>query len=312
MINPLLIDNDPEHRFAVLLRMAVWILFFLVLYLLRSFSVLVFLTFVFSYIQAHGVSKIQRYFKRRTYSVIFVFTIFVGALVGMGSYMVPQVINQAEIFADNFRGYVSRLDAEIIKVKNDYPTIGNLIPEVQVQSDHVTLNESGKISDSVSASVIPYALGFGSADHSVGSNFDIKSLTELLKNIGKPLLALLSSFLLALLFSFLIVLDLPRLTSSVRDLKDTKIGFIYEEVGGSLASFGRTLGHALEAQLVIAVINTVLTAIAIFFFGIATKLAFLSLIVFFCSFIPVAGVFLSSIPICLLVLEADGGHRAFY
>jgi predicted PurR-regulated permease PerM len=114
-----------------------------------------------------------------------------------------------------------------------------------------------------------------------------------------------SSFLLALLFSFLIVLDLPKLKRAIQTLSTTKIGFIYDEVADNIAGFGRVLGRALEAQLFIAICNTILTAIGIWIMGIDNILV-LSTIVFFCSFIPVVGTFISSTPICLLALQSDG------
>lgn len=301
-------DSPSERRIAFFSRLFVWVFFFFILYQLRSFSVLVFLTFVFSYIQAHGVQVLfPRYMKSRAASTVVVALMLVGVLVGLGSYIIPQVINQAGLFADNFKGYVGKLDNEMERLAKAYPMITNFVPGLEASLVH--LDDQGA-SQSLTASLIPKLLGMESQDHS--TSVDFKSVTEIIKNIGKPLVAVSTSFFLGLLFSFLIVLDLPRLAKSVRQLSHTKIGFIYDEVSPSIYSFGRTLGHALEAQLAIAVINTILTAIAIFFFGIATKLAFLSLIVFFCSFIPVAGVFISSVPICLLVLENHGSiHMIF-
>lgn len=52
--------------------------------------------------------------------------------------------------------------------------------------------------------------------------------------------------------------------------------------------------------------NSFLTAIGISILGLGQSVAFLSVIVFFCSFIPVAGVFVSSIPICLISLQTSG------
>ena len=49
-----------------------------------------------------------------------------------------------------------------------------------------------------------------------------------------------------------------------------------------------------------------LTAGVIYVLGVQKSIAFLCLIVFFCSFIPVAGVFISSVPICLLALQKSG------
>lgn len=290
-----------------LVRLFVWVLFFGLLYLMRSFSVLIFLTFVFSYIQAHGVEKLAPHFKRRSSAVVMVTLVFLGVLSSIGSYLVPQVISQAELFADNFKSYLVKLDGEVLVLSDSFPSLKAMV----FKDNQEVLSEGNwEASKSPFAQAIYTLLGFHKSEE--GKFVDFKELTSLLKNIGAPLLASLSSFFLALLFSFLIVLDLPRLTRSIIALRETKIGFIYDEVADSIVSFGTTLGHALEAQLFIAIINTVLTALAIFLFGLGKKLAFLSLIVFLCSFIPVAGVFLSSIPICLIVIEESGFKGAFF
>ena len=132
-----------------------------------------------------------------------------------------------------------------------------------------------------------------------------KSLSENPLEIGQSVLSFASSFLLSLLFSFLIVLDLRKITRGVKGLAKTKIGFIYDEVADNIAGFGRVLGRALEAQLFIAICNTVLTAACIWVMGLPNLLV-LSTIVFFCSFIPVAGTFISSTPIALLALQGGG------
>lgn len=292
--------------FSFVTRVFAWALFFFLIYLLRSFSLLVFLTFVFSYIQAHGVHLLERWIQNRTYAVTLVASIFLGILVGIGSFMVPQVIHQAELFADNFREYIVKVDSQIISLSETFPLIETVVPEVHESAIKAQAGEAPVYTD-LGHSLTYTALGrlFG-IEKTSDEAIDLRRVTEILKNIGKPLLGASSSFFLGLLFSFLIVLDLPRLSKSVKSLQFTRIGFIYEEVADSLLSFGRTLGHALEAQLFIALLNTMLTAVAIYFFGIGEKVAFLSLIVFLCSFIPVAGVFISSVPICLIVLEQLG------
>jgi predicted PurR-regulated permease PerM len=132
-----------------------------------------------------------------------------------------------------------------------------------------------------------------------------------LGNIGGKIASVTSAFLLSLLFSFLIVLDLHNLAASVRELEKTKLGFLYRSVAGTLYDFSQVLGKALEAQLFIAIINSILTAIGISLLGLSEHVAFLSVIVFFCSFFPVIGVFISSIPICLIALQADGLQTMF-
>jgi predicted PurR-regulated permease PerM len=104
----------------------------------------------------------------------------------------------------------------------------------------------------------------------------------------------------------MIVLDLPRLTRGAKSLESTRLRFVYKELASGVREFGLVVGRAFEAQMVIALLNTVLTGAGIYLLGIGEKVAFLSVIVFFCSFIPVAGVFISSVPICLLTLQESG------
>lgn len=68
-----------------------------------------------------------------------------------------------------------------------------------------------------------------------------------------------------------------------------------------MATFGRLFGKALQAQSAIAVVNTLLTGLGILFLRLPGVLG-LSIVVFICSFVPVAGVFLSTIPIGLVAL----------
>jgi len=119
----------------------------------------------------------------------------------------------------------------------------------------------------------------------------IQRFTESLANnpieISQSVLGFASSFLLSLLFSFLIVLDLQKIQRGIQGLSNTKIGFIYDEVADNIAGFGRVLGRALEAQLFIAICNTILTAIGVWMMGLPNLLV-LSAVVFFCSFISEA------------------------
>lgn len=65
-----------ERIIPVLLRLMVWGGFFAVFYLLRSFFLLLFLTFVFGYIQSRGVDKLQRFIPHRALRVVLVATLF--------------------------------------------------------------------------------------------------------------------------------------------------------------------------------------------------------------------------------------------
>ena len=110
---------------------------------------------------------------------------------------------------------------------------------------------------------------------------------------------------LGLLFSFLILIDLKRIRNSIEGLRNSRVGDFYLEAAEPVARFGMLLGRAIEAQAVIACLNTVLTLIGLLVLGIPL-VAMLSVIVFACSFLPVIGVFLSTVPIVLVALNAGG------
>ena len=158
---------------------------------------------------------------------------------------------------------------------------------------------------SPTAALLQQLLGLGESSSGIQN---INQFVDTLGNIGGKVLSITTTFLLSLLFSFLIVLDLPTLGRHVRSLAKTRLRFIYLAVADNIREFSLVLGRALEAQLIIAIINSGLTAVGISLLGLGENVAFLSVIVFFFSFFPVVGVFISSIPICLVALQSQGLH----
>lgn len=338
-----------DRIFSLTTKAFVWAMLIAVLYVLRPFLLLVFMTFVFAYIQAHGVDGLAHRIKSRTTRVVFVGLVFLGTLFATGFTLVPEIRDQATTFLEDKDKYVKQADAELNKWLKQYPSVyaslarheqadmpdpsllvpkndtpkdeqpgatqpqgqespGQVEPSGQTPPPNPPLGEDGK--PTTTATEEPK----DGKDEKLPENLEIvkkligtlaKSLAENPLEIGQSVLGYASSFLLSLLFSFLIVLDLPKLRSAIASLQHTKIGFIYDEVADNIAGFGLVLGRALEAQLFIAVCNTILTAIGIWMMGLPNILV-LSAIVFLCSFIPVAGTFLSSTPICLLALQSGG------
>ncbi len=288
--------------------MTVWGVLFGVIYILRSFFLLVFLTFVFAYIQTNGVSRLKAVIKNRTVRVIIVAAVFLSILVSIAIFLVPKVQKQAMSFANRFTSYLERVDQEILYLSIRYPWLNEIIPELTAMKENGAINKNKETGEKVlkqspTAVLLQGFLGLG--EESEGhKNFD--RIVETLSDIGGGVASVVSTFLLALLFSFLIVLDLPRLSASVTELEHTKISFIYVEVADNIRNFSRVLGQSFEAQFFIAVANSILTAAGLYLLGLGTNVAFLSVIVFLCSFIPVAGVFVSSIPICLIALQTSG------
>lgn len=347
-----------DRIFRLATRTFVWGLLIGVLYLLRPFLLLVFLTFVFAYIQAHGVDGLQHRVKNRPLRVVIVGLVVLGTLLATGFTLVPQIQEQAKTFLQNKDKYLDEADAEVEKFLRQYPSLYDGLQkhttttfdpseftrpapandgkgEAAAPGDGAAPADAPKDAPSAEPKDAPkdppkdqpavgQAPGGKAADQPAAAGQEpvgqkrqkltlvrdfIGTLTEsLAKNplsLVQSGLGYASSFLLSLLFSFLIVLDLKKLQNGVQALTNTKIGFIYDEVADNIAGFGRVLGRALEAQLAIALVNTILTALGIWLMDLDNILV-LSAIVFFCSFIPVAGTFISTTPIALVALQSDG------
>ncbi len=303
----------PEQILPLITRILVWGLIFGTLYILSSFFLLIFLTFVFAYIQTTSTRRLKPYIKNRTIRVILVALMFLGILVAIGLFLVPKVKQQTELFVRQFGTYIDRADQELLKLSDKYPILKEAVPELKMPKNGVKASKKEDSTDedkddkkfSPVTSLFQSLLRVG-GEQQADSSKKISQVVDAVGNIGGRIASIASAFLLALLFSFLIVLDLPKLSETVKELEHTSLRFIYVEVAENIYQFSQVLGKALEAQFLIAILNSILTAIGLWILGLGTRVAFLSVIVFLCSFIPVAGVFISSVPICLIALQTYG------
>lgn len=292
-------ENKAEIVFSWVSRALVWGSLLGAIYLLRSFSLLMFLVFVFSYFQANAVERLKGRIASRTVRVVLVGGTFLAIVMAGLAFVLPQLRDQTVNFVNNFGSYVQLLDREVVKFISSRPSLAELLPP---ESQIVVEGEEWDFRNSTLARLLQPVLVEGENP----DKESIISVFETARDIGAKLLSISSQFLLSLLFSFLIVLDLPNLKAGVISLRETKLRYVYDEVSESLIEFGVTLGRAFEAQFLVALANTILTTIGVWFLNIRGELAFISIFVFLCGFIPIAGVFISSIPICLLAL-ANGG-----
>ena len=292
-------------------RLTVWTILAVAIYILRSFFLLVFLTFVFAYIQSTGEKRLEPCIRSRAIRVLLVFILFLTFLTSVGIFVLPKVQRQAEGFVKNFSSYIGKVDTILIGMSNKYPILYQFIPELR-QAETPYGTEKGKETDIKKSPTLSFLQDMVGIDEKSEGLDKIDQVLGVLGGIGSRFAAISSAFLLSLLLSFLIVLDLPQLRSKVQDLRNTKLRFIYEEVAENIYHFSHVLGQALQAQFYIALANTLLTAIGLYMLSLGKQVAFLSVIVFFCSFIPVAGVFISSVPICLIAIQAPEGLQTMF
>jgi predicted PurR-regulated permease PerM len=117
--------------------------------------------------------------------------------------------------------------------------------------------------------------------------------------------------LIALLMSLFFLLEKPRLIEFTKKFKKSKIASIYAEIEFFSAKFVGTFGKVIEAQIIIAVVNCILTTIALWIFGFP-QLGGLSIMILFLGLIPVAGVIISLIPLVIIGYSIGGVMTVLY
>jgi len=298
-------------------KILIWCVFFLCIYILRSFFGILFITFVISYIASNIVRGIclkinppsfEHRFRWLVTTIVFV--LFLSLMSGAGNYIFPRIVDQVRGFATSVQVllpvpvrkalYGKQMDVAGGKQTAAQPTLidyaENLMEKILGERDFAELKASPEYREALNR--ITERL----------KQWIVQSTPGIFKQI--PLIVLflvkgISDLLISILFSFIIVLQLPSLKTGFRRLENSRLSRFYEEIVPDIIGFGRSIGRAFQAQVLIAICNTFLTFLGLIFFNVPSAL-FLSLIVFICSFIPVLGIFLSSVPICILGLQTGG------
>ncbi|CAI8919012.1 AI-2E family transporter [Bacillus pseudomycoides] len=122
-----------------------------------------------------------------------------------------------------------------------------------------------------------------------------------LANIGKISLQILLSLILSLFF----LLEKECIIVFTSKFEDSKLSIFYEEIAYFGQKFARSFGKVIEAQFLIAVVNCILSVIALVFLGFP-QLLVLAVMIFLLGLIPVAGVIISLFPLCIIAYNIGG------
>jgi predicted PurR-regulated permease PerM len=136
-----------------------------------------------------------------------------------------------------------------------------------------------------------------------GFTFVLKYFTDISK-IGLQIL-------LALLMSLFFLLEKVRLVQFTKKFRTSKVSSIYAEIEFFGRKFVGTFGKVIEAQLIIAVVNCILTTIALWILDFP-QLGGLSIMIFVLGLIPVAGVIISMIPLAIIAYSIGGMVTVLY
>jgi predicted PurR-regulated permease PerM len=284
--------NERLIRALPFKKAAIWAGFGVILYILRDFFPLFFMTFVLSYIGLNVTSKLQPVLPRRWMAATFFFIVLSGTLAGFGMLAIPRITGEARALREtvaqhpSWHGYI---DAKLRSA------LGPRVYDACAEEFGDAAPGAGESFRSLSRGVI------GQITEEDRRRY-LRALAGLGKGVWRGAVYLFTS----IIFSYLFLLSLPAFQRGVRALESSRLREAYLEVGPSIARFARLMGRAFEAQTMIAVANTVITVLGLVLLGIP-HIGALTAIVFVCSFIPVAGVFISTVPVCLVALAMDGG-----
>lgn len=333
-------------------RALIWVILFALLWMLRDFFGLVFLTFMLAFFAGNLVRHGQRWLPLPRWAiVVLVYVVFVAAFATFVRFAIPGVPRQVWNFARKTETMKDSVVDAKTKLVKDIPALNNLIntmirsdlPEETLTSAGIlareqrisALNESHDERAALLGAKSPAEVLANPADYATTvtaaaadcKNIDaqIKTLqaeqddvllTEYLKKqalrvtqqipkLIKTLGDITTVLLMSIFFSFLISLDIGRLGRTIQGLRSSRLSDFYEEAAQPVVRFAWVLGRAFQAQAFIACINTVLTLIGMTVLGIPS-IAMLATVVFICGFVPVLGVFISTIPIFLVAINMGG------
>lgn len=307
-------------------RVVIWVILFALLWLMRDFFGLVFLSFVLAFIAAPLADFGRRRLRLPHWvALAIVYLLFLILLGSFVRFVAPSVGYEINRMIGNLPATEQRLIEAKNRLVERYPTLRQPLTGYlrSALPDDLVLATDRKLSEvrerlelteeqvAAAGSTIPsgrLAEYFNRRDQ-LYLNALVTELFERLREYAPAVVNMLYrttvTTLLALLFSFLILIDLDRIKRGIARLRNSRVGDFYEEAAPPVVRFGVLVGRAIEAQAWIACVNTVLTLIGLLVLGIPL-VAMLSLIVFACSFIPVLGVFISTTPIVLVALNAGG------
>lgn len=275
-------------------KWAIWIALIAILFLLRHLFPIFFLTFVLSYIGNSAVEALTRRFPRRRLNVIVVYLVFLGVISGVALLVVPRMLNEARNLARNYIATEAAREngGEKFLQREAREAVDAFIIGIAGEETFADFRESDA-----------YAAIIERIDRNLGVT-SARLIGEVTA-FANQAVVFAFQFILAIIFSFLLIWDLPNTRTSLQRFSTGRTAEIYSEIVPGLSAFSTMLGRAFEAQSIVAVVNALLSTVVFVALGLPS-IAILAMIVFVCSYIPVLGMFLSTLPAAFLALRVGG------
>lgn len=259
------------------------------------------------------MNEVKNFFRSRGFQRFLVLIIVALVLYGLKSMINLILITFILTFLmDRFQRFISKklkvnrkiviACLYIILVSFIGTTLYKYLPVLTIQISQLIYQFNVFLRNPPDSELIKYAVN--AVNHMelskyVGQGVDIlyKSIT----NVGKFGLQVLLSLILSLFF----LLEKSRIVAFTAKFKESRLAIFYTEIEYFGKKFARSFGKVIEAQFLIAVVNCVLSVIALWILGFPQLLG-LALMIFLLGLIPVAGVIISLFPLCMIAYNIGG------
>lgn len=157
----------------------------------------------------------------------------------------------------------------------------------------------------VSKHVVPYIKEFDFKSITKGDSLD--KVLKYLANVG----AWSFNVFVALILSLFFMLEKQKLKTFMGKFADSRISGVYKYAKDFGKNFLNSFGKVIQAQLIIAFTNSILSTFAFYIMGFPQILG-LGLMIFVFSLIPVAGTIASLIPLVIIAYKVGKVVKVIY
>lgn len=260
-------------------RLVILAVIALLLYFMRSMITLFLLTFIFIYLINTAQQFIYRHISkfmpvRRSLVIVFIYCVIVAIIVLLLCLYGHQIVNQSI-------AVVQFMIKEVTEFANVKSTGNDMLDKI--------LNQVRKLD------LKSYAESGG------------KYIVSFISNIG----TLSADFFLAIVLSLFFMLQKGRIYAFMRNFKTSKVAFLYDEVAFFGKKFINTFGKVLQTQILISFINSLLSIVLLAIMNFPNVLG-LGVMIFLLGIIPVAGVFISLVPLSVIAYTVGGFNAIIY
>jgi predicted PurR-regulated permease PerM len=284
-------------------KWVIWGVLIGILFLLRHMFSIFFLTFVLSYIGNTAVQAMTRRFPKRKLNVAIVYLFFLAVITLLALLVVPRMLNEARNLV---RMYITtEAQREAIGAATGATTSDENIIQREAHEfvDTVIIAVAGPEIFEDFRTSDAYLMILARVNRSLATTSE--RVAAAVTIFANQAILFAFHFLISIIVSFLLVWDLPKTKERMGRFAYGRTAEIYAEIAPGIIAFGTMLGRAFEAQSVVAVVNAVLSMIVFILLGLPS-IALLVMIVFVCSYIPILGMIISTIPAAFLSFKLGG------